>query len=197
MATPAPPAQYFLSHPLSCCCHPSWAPSPLNICRAALLSHPYYYPLSRHRFRDHADERAGRERSAAERLARAAAWELEKEEAKLNKVRAERLKRRTEDARHARHAATLRRFWHTHHGVTRQDMALVALVALSAVGLALVWRGHLQRGGERRRSGGDGGEQRRKAEDSQQQQQHWREQPGASAATVAAAAAGVSAGQPS
>mgnify|MGYP006983460479 CR=1 FL=1 len=39
-----------------------------------------------HRFREYAEERMDQERTHAERLARAAAWEREKEEAKLNKV---------------------------------------------------------------------------------------------------------------
>lgn len=39
------------------------------------------------RFRDYAEERAEQERMTAERVARAAAWEREKEEAKLHKVR--------------------------------------------------------------------------------------------------------------
>lgn len=87
------------------------------------------------------------ERRATERLARAAAWELEKEEAKANRVRAERLRRRAEDARAARHAGILRTFWQTHHGLTRMDAAFVALVFASAAGLALVWKSRLRHAG--------------------------------------------------
>eukprot|EP00887_Chlorella_sp_A99_P000835 scaffold5.g835.t1 len=104
----------------------------------------WFKRMSEH-LKDHEEQRAAHERCDAERVARAAAWELEKQEAKLNRVRAERLRRRTEDARNARHASTLRRFWQTHHGFTRQDAVFLVLVAASTAGLAWAWRLHLQR----------------------------------------------------
>lgn len=79
-------------------------------------------------------EQVKRERANAEIRARAAAWEREKAEAAENKLRMERQKVKTEDARHARQAATLRRFWQTRSGVTWQDG-----VILSSFLLCVTW----------------------------------------------------------
>lgn len=90
----------------------------------------------------------GAERDRAARAARRAAWEAEKAEAWRTLARGERLRRRADAARAVRHAAVLRRFWHTHGGVTWPDVAVAAAFALGTAGLALVWRSHLQQGRE-------------------------------------------------
>jgi hypothetical protein len=136
----------FSAHP--CClryCHNGLFCSP-KTCQENSLFEPSPNQL---RFKDYADAETMKARAAAERLARAAAWEREKGEAEANKLRGQRLKRRAEDARHMRHAAVLRRFWQTHSGVTWQDaVVVVAAVALTA-GFASLWPAAWQLGGGR------------------------------------------------
>lgn len=64
-------------------------------------------------------------------------------------ARAERLRQRTEDARHLRHARVLRRFWQTRAGLTLADAGLAALVVGGAAGLAWAWKLHLAQGAAR------------------------------------------------
>lgn len=49
------------------------------------------------------------------------------------------MKAKAQQARAARQAATLRKFWHTHSGVTWQDALLVSLFTSSMAGLAYLW----------------------------------------------------------
>jgi hypothetical protein len=63
--------------------------------------------------------------------------------AALSQVRAERLRQRTDDARHLRHAAILRRFWQTHGGLTLWDAGFISAATLAVVGLAYAWKLHL------------------------------------------------------
>ena len=88
-------------------------------------------------------ERIRKERAGAERLARAEAWEREKREAVQVKQRSYRIKKRTEDARHARQAATLRRFWQGRPKFTWQDAAVGAVFCLFTAGLALQWKRYI------------------------------------------------------
>ncbi|KAL3152349.1 hypothetical protein ABBQ32_001412 [Trebouxia sp. C0010 RCD-2024] len=94
-----------------------------------------------HEFRgfSHMEEEVRRERRRAEHMARAAAWQLEKEEAEEAKARHQRVKAKAQQARAARQAATLRKFWHTHSGVTWQDAVLVSLFTGSMLGLGYYW----------------------------------------------------------
>jgi hypothetical protein len=91
-----------------------------------------------------ASEDLRRERDGAERRARAAAWQLEKEEAVENIKRTARVRRRGEEARLRRQAAELRRFWQTHGGATRQDVAAVIVFLIGSAGIAFAWRARLQ-----------------------------------------------------
>lgn len=118
-------------------------------------------------FEDYEERQFARERMSAERMARAAAWEWEKQEAKANKVRVERLKWRTEDARLQRHASVLRRFWQTHSGPTLADALVAALVLAGAAGIAWSWRGDARE--PRQQQGGQ--------QQLQQQQQQGQQQP--------------------
>lgn len=77
---------------------------------------------------------------AADARAWAEAWEREKQEAKENKARGARLRRKTQYAKQARQAATLRRFWQSHPGFTWQDVAVAVMFVTSSVGLALNWK---------------------------------------------------------
>lgn len=54
-------------------------------------------------------------------------------------ARAERVRLRTENARAARHAESMRRFWQTRPGVTWQDAALLGIFAGGMYGLLLAW----------------------------------------------------------
>jgi curved DNA-binding protein CbpA len=92
--------------------------------------------------------RRARERMGDTRRARAAAWEEEKAAAAENKVRGERVRWRALDAKHARQAAVLRRFWQTHTGLTWHDAAVGALFVAGSVGLACFWRGRIIDGAE-------------------------------------------------
>ncbi|BDA42407.1 probable chaperone protein DnaJ at N-terminal half [Coccomyxa sp. Obi] len=77
------------------------------------------------------DEQIRKERREATYRARAAAWEAEKAEAQANKERFERVRWRTANARAARHAQVLRRFWHTSQGLVWQDALVVVMLGLS------------------------------------------------------------------
>ncbi len=67
-------------------------------------------------------------------------------------ARAERLRQRTEDARHLRHAAILRRFWQTHGGLTWWDAGFISAATLTVVGLGYAWKLHLGREGRPQRA---------------------------------------------
>ena len=54
-------------------------------------------------------------------------------------ARHQRVKAKAQQARAARQAATLRKFWHTHSGVTWQDALLVSLFTGSMLGLGYYW----------------------------------------------------------
>ena len=54
-------------------------------------------------------------------------------------ARHQRVKAKAQQARAARQAATLRKFWHTSSGVTWQDALLVTLFTGSMVGLGYYW----------------------------------------------------------
>ncbi len=54
-------------------------------------------------------------------------------------LRYQREKAKAQQARAARQAATLRKFWHMHSGVTWQDALLVSLFTSSMAGLAYLW----------------------------------------------------------
>jgi curved DNA-binding protein CbpA len=98
------------------------------------------------------------EREHAQRRARAEAWEREKAEASFTRERVSRLKRKTEAARAMRHAMVLRRFWQTHSGITKWDVAVVALFLGTCGGVAFQWRsvvGINEEGAEEARVGGD------------------------------------------
>lgn len=77
---------------------------------------------------------------AADAKAWAEAWEREKQEAKENKVRGERLRRKTQQAKQVRQAATLRQFWQSHPGITWQDAVVAVVFVSSSIGLALQWK---------------------------------------------------------
>ncbi|KAL4859938.1 Chaperone protein DnaJ [Chlorella vulgaris] len=94
-------------------------------------------------FSDYEERQFARERMNAERRATAAAWQWEKEQAQLNKGRAQRLKHRTENARMKRHATILRRFWPTHAGFAAGDAFFLGVFLAGAAGIALSWRTHL------------------------------------------------------
>ncbi|KAK9802717.1 hypothetical protein WJX73_010909 [Symbiochloris irregularis] len=61
------------------------------------------------------------------RVFRQQAWQQEKEEAILNKVRAAHQRQRTEAARAERQARAMARHWQTHAGFTWQDITLASL----------------------------------------------------------------------
>ena len=86
------------------------------------------------------DSSSRREREWAERRARAEAWAREKVEAAEVKERRHRIRKRAEHAKHQRHAAVLRRFWHTRSGVTWQDGVVVATFLFMSTGLAWHWK---------------------------------------------------------
>ena len=54
-------------------------------------------------------------------------------------ARHQRVKAKAQQARAARQAATLRKFWHTSSGVTWQDALLVTLFTGSMLGLGYYW----------------------------------------------------------
>lgn len=83
------------------------------------------------------DEQVRKEQREATYRTRAAAWEAEKAEAQANKDRFERVRWRTANARAARHAQVLRRFWHTSQGLVWQDALVVVMLGLS-LGLSTV-----------------------------------------------------------
>ncbi|GMH40689.1 hypothetical protein BSKO_08593 [Bryopsis sp. KO-2023] len=60
----------------------------------------------------------------------AAAWEREKQEAKIRKVHIQRKQAEAADARRARVATTLRGFWQTNAWGTRQDLAFLSMVVI-------------------------------------------------------------------
>jgi len=92
-------------------------------------------------------EELKRERESAERIARAAAWEREKQEAALNKLRGQRIRQRAEDAKHARQAAVLRRYWQGRRGVTWQDIVVGVVFAACTAGAAYNIKQHARRHG--------------------------------------------------
>ncbi|KAL4445911.1 hypothetical protein ABPG77_009110 [Micractinium sp. CCAP 211/92] len=116
-------------------------------------------------FQDYEERQFASERQSAERMARAAAWEWEKQQAQANKVRVEKLKWRTEDARLRRHASVLRRFWQTHSGPTVGDAVVAGLVLAGAASIAWSWRGDAQAA-------------RQTAQQQQQTAQQQQQQPG-------------------
>ncbi|CAK0770208.1 hypothetical protein CVIRNUC_003744 [Coccomyxa viridis] len=85
-------------------------------------------------FEEKMDEQMRKERAEATLRARAAAWEAEKAEAQANRERFERQRWRTKNARAARHARILQKFWHTNSGLVWQD-GLVAAMLLASLGL--------------------------------------------------------------
>ncbi|KAL4425686.1 hypothetical protein ABPG75_009702 [Micractinium tetrahymenae] len=150
-------------------------------------------------FQDYEEQQFARERMSAERMARAAAWEWEKREAKANKVRVEKLKWRTEEARLQRHASVLRRFWQTHSGFTLADALVAGLFLAGAAGVAWTWKGVVREARQQQQGQGQqyGQQQGQEQPGSQgQRQQRWQAQeqpqpaglPAAAAAAVAAAA---------
>ena len=54
-------------------------------------------------------------------------------------ARHQRVKAKAQQARAARQAATLRKFWHTQSGITWQDALLVSLFTGSMLGLGYYW----------------------------------------------------------
>lgn len=54
-------------------------------------------------------------------------------------ARHQRVKAKAQQARAARQAATLRKFWHTSSGVTWQDALLVTIFTGSMLGLGYYW----------------------------------------------------------
>lgn len=71
------------------------------------------------------------------------AWKLEKEEAAAHKARSARLRQRAEASRAVRQAVVLRRFWQTHGGLARQDVAVAAAFLAGSVLLAFQWEAYL------------------------------------------------------
>ncbi len=58
-------------------------------------------------------------------------------------ARNERIRRRSDDARHTRHAGVLRRFWHTHSGVTLPDLFVLSVFLAGTFAIAHMWRAPL------------------------------------------------------
>jgi len=90
-------------------------------------------------------EELRRERHAAGRIARAEAWKREKLAAAANKLRSERVRRRAEDAKHARHAATLRKFWQGRSNLTWQDAVVGFLFFAITAGATMQLHQHFIR----------------------------------------------------
>ena len=88
-------------------------------------------------------DRIRQERMNARRRQAAEAWEEEKAAAVGQKLRSARVRQRAEDARHARQAAVLRRFWQGHSGITWQDAAVGAVFLAGSASLAYYWKRHI------------------------------------------------------
>lgn len=87
-----------------------------------------------------AQQEPRRKSTKEQEMEQAAAWEAEKREAKLNKARFERVKKRTQQARHVRQAQTLRKVWQTHGRVTWVDVAVAAATTATAAFLFSLWQ---------------------------------------------------------
>lgn len=85
-------------------------------------------------------ERLWKERNTAERIARRKAWEREKQAAAANKERVQRILHRTDQARFARHATVMRKFWQSHAGFTWQDAVAGILFLGTTTLVALYWK---------------------------------------------------------
>ncbi|CAD7697670.1 unnamed protein product [Ostreobium quekettii] len=91
-----------------------------------------------HRFAQEEEQRRASEYQ--QKADRAAAWEAEKKEAASNRERYYYRRSRVREARHTYVARVLSSFWHSHPGVTWQDVTVTCLTALAAAGIAYTWQ---------------------------------------------------------